>query len=149
MVGKSGAKGARAEVALVKILKSVTGENFQKTPSSGALGARLMLKGDLYIPQRQNKYTIEAKHYKDCHFGVTMLANKSNIWLNEWWPQTVREAGQNENEPLLMFRHDRSKWYMTTLEKPETTKYLYHSETETYTCLLEEWLQQEDLRWII
>jgi len=147
MVGKSAAKGARAEVALVKLLQCKTGEDFQRTPSSGALGANLKMKGDIFIPQCANCYTIEAKHYKECHYVVTMLANRSNTWLYEWWPQTIREAMQNENEPLLMFKHDRSKWYVTTLEKPENTKYIYHSETETYTCLLEPWLENEEIVW--
>ena len=146
MVGKSTAKGTRAESALVKLLQRMTGENFQRTPGSGALGANLMLKGDLFIPQCTNLFTIEDKHYKENSYDVRLLTNTSMNW-SMWWEQTIRQAGQNSNKPLLVFKWDRSKWYATTLEKPSNTEYMYDSKTETYTVHLDAWLAGEKMIW--
>ena len=141
---KSKDKGTRAETALKKLLIAKTGLNWQRTPSSGALSEEHKLKGDLYIPQEKNIYTIEVKHYKDCHINHLLLSG-ANPQIHEWWKQTEREADQNGNEALLIFKHDRSKWYMATYQLPMelpsyTNRYIYLGYIDIYILLLEDWL---------
>ena len=107
-------KGARAESALKKLLRDATGINFQRTPGSGALNETHKLKGDIYIPNAANRFCIEAKHYKDNHLNSTLLTGKKPQ-LIEWWEQAIRQGEQVDMEPLLFFKHDRSKWFMATL----------------------------------
>ena len=58
-------KGARAEAALVKLLKEDTGLNWKRTPGSGALHQDHLMKGDAYVPGEHNYYCVEIKHYKE------------------------------------------------------------------------------------
>jgi len=104
-------KGARAETKAKEILNEYLGEElFQRTPSSGALDARYLMKGDLFIPGEKNLYTIEVKSYKDSAISHLMLGKAPKII--EWAEQTERQAHQNrDNIPLLLFKHDRSKFY--------------------------------------
>ena len=140
---KSGDKGTRAENALKKVLTTETGLNWQRTPSSGALSEVHKLKGDLYIPREKNVYTIEVKHYKDCHINHLLLTGV-NPQIHEWWEQTVREAKQNENEPLLVFKHDRSKWFVgTSGYVDEEDRHIYVGALDIYIVLLTDWLKTE------
>ena len=83
-------KGARAESAVKAVLKSATGLNWQRVPGSGALGVEHKLKGDLYIPDANNKYCVEVKHYKDDHLTSAILSGKNPL-LFEWWEQAIRQ----------------------------------------------------------
>ena len=103
-------KGARAETTVRDILRKYTKLQWERTPQSGALDAVHRLKGDLYIPGEKNKYTVEVKHYKDSVINHLLLTS-NNHTLKVWWLQTCREAVENKNEPLLIFKHDRSKLY--------------------------------------
>lgn len=138
---KSRDKGARAEAALKKLLIAETGLNWQRTPSSGALSEQHKLKGDLYVPQEKNIYTIEAKHYKDCHINHLLLTG-TNPQIHSWWEQTVREAVQNGNEPLLIFKHDRSKWFVACEVPIECTNYIYLGNLDIFIYLLTDWLAE-------
>lgn len=106
-------KGARAELAARDLLRKDTKWKWERTPSSGALGAQHMLKGDLYIPNEKNNYLIEVKHYKTDQLGSNILVNKDpNIF--EWWDKAVLQAKQTNKSPLVMYKWDRSKWYIIT-----------------------------------
>lgn len=137
-------KGARAESDAKKVFKQYTGLNWERTPSSGALKPEHMLKGDLYIPGEKNLFTVEVKHFKDCAINHLLLTGKSPLLL-DWWSQTVRESGQNNNEPLLVFKFDRSKWFVVTEETLKSERFLsykYNNEGDiVYIGLLEPWLQ--------
>jgi len=111
-------KGARAESAMVKLLKEETGLNWKRVPGSGALHEDHGLKGDVYIPNEHNYYACEVKHYKDCHLTSQVLTSKTPQLL-EWWTQAVRQGTQTNKRPILFFKHDRSKWFvMMNLHDP-------------------------------
>ena len=104
-------KGARAESALVKLLKEDTDINWKRVPGSGALHQDHGLKGDVYVPNEKNYYAIEVKHYKDCQLTSKVLTDKSPMLL-QWWEQAVRQGIQTDKKPILFFKHDRSKWFV-------------------------------------
>lgn len=147
----SRAKGARAELVIRDILRKHTGLNFERTPSSGALDARHGLKGDLYIPQERNIYAIEVKHYEGDHISSKILTD-SNPQVIKFWEQAVREATQNNNLPLLIFKFDRSKVFVAFCDSipNEKYKYLYISTQghSFYISLLEDWLNHQEPKFI-
>ena len=145
-------KGARAEAAAKGLLIKHTGLDWQRTPGSGALAVAHKLKGDLYIPDCKNKFCVEVKHYKDDHLTSKMLTDKTPQVLR-WWDQAVRQANQTGREPLLLFKFDRSKWFVAfiwdyKIENYKTLKYTYNN-TNIYMAKLEEWLTNEDIQWIL
>ena len=141
VANKSKAKGSRFEAAVKKILKDKTNLNWQRTPGSGALSEEHKMKGDLYIPQCACIYTIECKHYKDTHLNYTLLTGK-NPMLLEWWSQSKRQALQNGNEPLLIFKHDRSAIFVMGegIHSDEKHRCIYLSWEDVDILLLDDWL---------
>ena len=145
-------KGARAEAAAKGLLIKHTGLDWQRTPGSGALNAAHKLKGDLYIPDAKNKFCVEVKHYKDDHLTSKILTDK-NPQILKWWEQAVRQGEQTSREPLLLFKFDRSKWFVAfkweyKIEGYKVVKYI-HNNTEIYMAKLEEWLSNEEIEWIL
>jgi len=150
-------KGARAENLARDMLRKYTGHDWQRTPGSGALNEVHKLKGDLYIPDCKNRFCIEVKHYKDDHLTSKILTDKTPQLL-EWWNQTERQAFQVDRLPLLLFKFDRSKWFVAyTWEAFPNNwmnagyKYLVLT-TDTskiYISKLEDWLENEDLTWTL
>ena len=142
-------KGARAEAAAKKVLEEYTKLNWQRTPSSGALDEKHGLKGDLYIPQEKNIYCIEVKHYKEDHLTSKILTDKSPKFL-EWWEQTEREAKQVKREPLLIFKHDRSKWFVARYKRHDEDWQDYEAlqYNDIIISKLEDWLLWEEPEFI-
>jgi Holliday junction resolvase len=103
-------KGMRAELALRNYLREKTHLQFERVPASGALSAAHKLKGDLYIPEKDNVYCIEVKHYAEDQLSTKILTNK-NPTLVDWWVQCTSQATLVDKKPLLCFKHDRSKWF--------------------------------------
>jgi hypothetical protein len=152
-------KGARAEAAAKGLLIKHTGLDWQRTPGSGALNAAHKLKGDLYIPDEKNKFCVEVKHYKDDHLTSKLITDK-NPQLLQWWGQAVRQGFQTDREPLLLFKFDRSKWFVAfdahALEDlcPKDLAYkfiefTFSNEHPIYIAKLEEWLAHEEIQWIL
>lgn len=154
-------KGARAEASAKGLLIKHTGLDWQRTPGSGALNAAHKLKGDLYIPDEKNKFCIEVKHYKDDHLTSKLLTDKTPQII-KWWEQTTRQAMQTNRLPLLLFKFDRSKWFVAcdchafgSDLIPEADKYRYVQYTwdadyhPIYMAKLEEWLAAENIQWIL
>lgn len=141
----SRAKGATAEVKVRDDLRKLTGLRWERVPASGALNPVHGLKGDLYVPNAQNNYVVEVKHYKDCHLTSNILTDK-NPQLLEWWKQAVRQGQQVNKEPLLIFKHDRSKLFAAYRDMPSADyRYLFididgHA---FYTALLSDYLLHE------
>lgn len=106
----SRAKGRTAELKCRDELRKLTGLMWERTPMSGALSANHKLKGDLYVPETALRYCVEVKHYADDHINTKILTSIKPMFL-QWWDQTVREADQMEKDPLLIFKHNRSKWF--------------------------------------
>lgn len=138
-------KGARGENSVRDVLREATRLQFEKTPGSGC-GA---IKGDLYIPDKRNRYCIEVKNYAESPISDKVLTNKANN-LVQWWTKLVVQAKQSRQEPLLFFRYNRSKTFVVTSEKPITlNKFLYISTLNCYIMLSDEWLSNEEVKWII
>jgi Holliday junction resolvase len=110
---KSRDKGLRAENALKKILADSTGLGWERTPKSGGMHARYKMKGDLFIPNTTNMYLIECKHYKDDSLSSNILTNK-NANLIDWWDKAQEQAIETGMSPMVIYKWDRSKWYVLT-----------------------------------
>ena len=138
-------KGARAETTIRDLLRERTGLQWERVPSSGALDPKHGLKGDLYVPNEDNYYCVEVKHYKDDHLTSKVLTDK-DPQLIDWWDQTVREASQVKKVPLLIFKFDRSKIFVAFDGIPTGIyKYMYVNvpSREFNIALLEDWLKFE------
>jgi len=149
MVVDSRAKGARNEAAAKKTLIQLTGLNWQRVPGSGSLDIKHCLKGDLYIPDEKNVYAVEVKAYKEPHFNHSILL--SNVsQFDKWWEQATRQGEQLMREPLLLFKHDRSKW-LCVFESPTApiAEYVYISRLRAYVCVLESWIKDDEPRFIV
>lgn len=155
-------KGGRAEAAAKKLLQEKTGLDWQRTPGSGALNEVHKLKGDLYIPDEKNKFCVEVKHYKDDHLTSKILTSKDSQLL-QWWRQTERQACQVARDPLLLFKFDRSKWFVAfTIHafgdggdmyfndgyKYFTLNFNDNDSHEIYITKLEDWLDNQKITWI-
>ena len=157
-------KGARAETAAKVIHKQYTKLGWERTPGSGALNEKHKLKGDLYLPDCKNKFCVEVKHYKDDHLTSKILTSKDPQLL-EWWKQAVRQGEQVDRIPLLLFKFDRSKWFVAfTWGALETSSnifkagdydynyIIYHYKTSNEwlaVAKLEDWLTHEEIQWIL
>lgn len=138
----SRAKGARAELQARDILRKYTNLPWERVPASGALSVSHELKGDLYIPKHDNKYCVEVKHYAEDVISTKILTGK-NPTLIKWWEQTLREANQVNRKPLLLFKHDRSKWFVASEHYPDEDGFVvFYGEYIIYIRLLEEWLKE-------
>ena len=142
----SRAKGRTGETAAKEILRKHTKLPWERTPLSGALDAKHGLKGDLYIPNANNTFCVEVKSYKDDHLTSKVLTSKSPT-IYGWWEQTLRESAQTNKLPLLMFKYNRSKWFVATGEIyiPVDINHvaLYRAIDDSYVFiyLLEEWIK--------
>ncbi len=110
-------KGARAELLARNLLRKDTGLQWERTPSSGALHSNHKLKGDLYVPNEKNRYLIEVKHYKEDQLSSKVLFNKDPT-IFEWWDKACKQAEDTDKRPIVMYKWDRSKWYMITDREP-------------------------------
>ena len=129
MVTDSRSKGARAETLVKDKLKELTGLNWERVPSSGALDPKHGLKGDLYVPGEKNLYCVEVKHYADDNLTSSLLTAKTPTLLG-WWEQSLRQGTQVGKKPLLIFKHDRSKLFVAFEQQPSSVNYKYI----TFTC---------------
>jgi Holliday junction resolvase len=145
----SNEKGARAETQIRDKLRLLTGLQFERIPSSGALDPKHGLKGDLYVVGVHNNYCIEVKHYKDDHLTSKILTDK-NPQLFEWWEQTVRQSKQVNKIPLLIFKHDRSKIFCAYQELPTEVSYIWISRDKVSmnVSLLEDFVTKEKPKFI-
>lgn len=144
------AKGAKAETDAKTILKKHTGLGWERTPGSGALDPKHMLKGDLYLPNKDNLYAIEVKWYESDHLTSQLLTSK-NPQLMQFWEQTVRQGIQVGKKPLLIFKHNRSKMFVCFEDLP-TAEYrkmfVEVMEHSFYVAVLEDWLLYEQPKFI-
>lgn len=153
-------KGARAETAAKELLRKYTKLGWERTPGSGALNEKHKLKGDLYLPDCKNKFCVEVKHYKDDHLTSKVLTDKTPQLLI-WWEQAVRQAEQVQRDPLLLFKFDRSKWFVcfthfalsnspvsSSVKTPsDNYRWIYYN--GMYISKLEDWLENEEIIWIL
>ena len=142
----SRAKGATAETKVRDELRKATGLKWERVPGSGALDPKHKLKGDLYLPAQNNIYCVEVKHYADDHLTTKILTDK-DPQIIQWWIQTVRESGQVDREPLLIFKHDRSKLFVAFKDMPNSIDYRYmwyaSPDHSFFLAKLDDWLTHE------
>lgn len=141
----SKAKGARAESKVKDELRALTKLDWQRTPLSGALASNHKLKGDLYIPDHNNKYCVEVKHYADDHLTSKLLTDKVPQFT-DWWLQTLREAAEVKKTPLLIFKFDRSKLFVAFQEERAkmdliTERWIYLGDYDCYVMVLPAWIK--------
>lgn len=147
----SRAKGARTETTIRDLLRKHTKLQWERVPGSGALDEKHGLKGDLYVPNANNLYCVEAKGYAEDHLTSAVLTSKSPQLL-KFWEQAVRQGHQVNKHPLLMFKHDRSKVFVAFEDLPNMNNYPYmyvnRDGYEFFIALLEDWLQHEQPKFI-
>lgn len=144
------AKGARAETAIRDRLRELTNLQWERVPASGALDAKHGLKGDLYVPNANNLWVVEVKHYAEDHLTSTILTAKDPKLL-EWWSQAVRQGKQVSKIPLLIFKFDRSKIFCAFNEVPtELYRYMTICAEEHYfnVALLDDFIGYEQPKFI-
>ena len=145
MAVDSRAKGQRGEYLVRDLLRKHTGLKWERVPASGALS---YLKGDLYVPHEVNNYLIEVKNYEEQAVDLKLLTNKS-CNLIKWWTKAIEQAAEREQEPLLFFKHARSKVFVATKDEPKKCpKYMYINYLDVYVTLAEDWLKKEEIFWL-
>lgn len=145
------AKGATAETKVRDELRKLTSLKWERTPGSGALDPKHMLKGDLYVPGKDNLYCVEVKHYAEDHLTSKVLTGK-NPQLLEWWEQALRQGEQVSSMPLLVFKFDRSKLFVAFKDMPSSMAlphmFLNVCGHELYVAMLEDWVLIETPKFI-
>jgi Holliday junction resolvase len=137
-------KGAACEIVVRDLLIKHTGLAFERVPGSGA-GA---IKGDVHIPAKKDRFCIEIKHYADSHWNDKIFTSKTNN-IVIWWTKLLLQSKQTNKEPLLIWKYNRSKFYVCTAIKPANTdNYVDIRWIGCYTLLLDEWLRKEDVKWL-
>ena len=146
----SRAKGRTAELKCRDELRKLTGLMWERTPMSGALDAKHMMKGDVYVPGINTRFCVEVKHYAGIEVGIKLLTSKNPMFL-QWWAQTVREAKQMNKEPLLVFKHNRSKWFAASTSETlyfsmldSERKFLILYPEELVICMLTDFCEFEE-----
>ena len=135
-------KGAIGENKVKEVLDSKTSHTFERTPGSGS-GS---IKGDLYIPNRLNKFCIEVKNYAESPFNDKILTNKTNDFV-QWWTKLVKQSVGKK--PLLIFKYNRSKLFCVVEDKPaKVERYIDIPWLKCYIMLLEDWLDKEEIEWL-
>jgi hypothetical protein len=151
MVVDARAKGARTETTVRDLLKKHTNLGWERVPGSGALDPKHQLKGDLYVPGKNNLWCVEVKGYAEDHVTSHLLTSKTPQ-LVQFWEQTARQGVQVAKKPLLIFKFDRSKVFVAFDELPNSQNYrcLYynHEQHEFYVALLEDWLKWEQPQFV-
>jgi hypothetical protein len=151
MVVDSRAKGARTETVVRDLLRKHTGLMWERVPGSGALDPKHKLKGDLYIPDKNNIFCVEVKGYADDHLTSQVLTSKTPQ-LMTFWEQAVRQGVQVTKQPLLIFKHDRSKVFVcfSTIPSIDVYRYVFVNVNshQFYVALLEDWLCHEQPKFI-
>jgi Holliday junction resolvase len=136
----SRAKGARGENIVKNLLRTHTGLPFERVPHSGALS---YLKGDLYIPNKPNRFCIECKNYEQSPLNDKIFTNKTN-YIIKWWEKIKQQADHQDQKPLLFFKYSRSKVFVCTDIKPKKVdRYMHINWLKIYILLAEEWLIEE------
>lgn len=136
-------KGAACENTVRDLLIQHTGLAFERVPGSG--GGKI--KGDVYIPGVRDTYCIEIKHYAESHLNDKIFTSKTNNTV-VWWTKLVQQAKSMNKKPLLIFKYNRSKFFVCTDTPPtKTNKFLDIRWLNCYTMLLDDWLK-EDISWI-
>ncbi len=140
----SNTKGAYGETVFRDKLRILTGLQWERVPSSGALDPKHGLKGDLYIVGKDNVYAVEVKNYEEDHFTSKVLS-AANAQLIQFWEQAVRQGKQVNKKPLLLFKFARSKLFVAYEDLPNNCDHVFISVKgySFYVSIMEKWLENE------
>ena len=142
----SRAKGVRGEYMVRDLLRHYTDLQFERVPNSGALA---YIKGDLYVPNKKNRFCIEVKNYADSPFSDKIFTSPKTNNLIKWWRKISNQATNMEQEPLLFYRYNRSKIFVCTELKPKNvTEYVDLNWLGCKLMLAEEWLEKERVEFL-
>jgi hypothetical protein len=144
------AKGARGEIQVRDMLRQSTGLQWERTPGSGALDEKHGLKGDLYVPNKENLFCVEVKNYEGDHLTSHILTDK-DPQLITWWEQAVRQGTQVGRKPLLIFKFNRSKIfvaYQSLPMGPYRVMFIDAKGHEFYVALLGDWLKFDNPQFV-
>lgn len=133
------AKGQRAEYDVRDLLRETTNLQWERVPGSGGFNAAHSMKGDIYLPPSTGhiaRYAIEVKHYKDENFNSNIFKT-THSQLEKWWEQTVREAGQINSKPMLVFKKDRSPFLCVLEYGDAVSNYSKFLDSNTY-CMFQK-----------
>jgi len=146
MTNKSAAKGTRGEHQAIAALNKHTGLDFKRVPLSGAGH----IKGDIFLVNKANRFCIEMKNYAADHLTSKILTSKESQF-EKWWIQAVDQANKTGQEPLLIFKFDRSKLFVATLEEmfSDDYKYFVLYPEGIYISKLEDWLKENSIQWVL
>ena len=136
------AKGAKFELEIRDKLRTLTGYSWERAPASGALSAKLGMKGDIILPAISGAlslYAIECKSYAEDAISSNLLY-KAKQTFDDWWAQTTREACQMKAKPMLVFKKDRGKHMLAIDEEIPGLSYLHINKgtTNCYVYLFDE-----------
>ena len=109
-------KGGRGERAACKLLTAWWGEEFIRTPGSGAIATILDrhdigLTGDSITPE-SFPFNVEVKWHEGWYVEQ-LLSDKAKMW--GWWEQARNQADYTSEKPLLMMRKNHNPWYFMML----------------------------------
>lgn len=136
-------KGAVGENKVKEFLEARTPYTFTRTPGSGS-GA---IKGDLWIEGKNNRFCIEVKNYAESPLNDKIFTSKTNNFVI-WWTKLQKQA--KPKKPLLIFRYNRSQMFVATDIKPTNSEnYIDIRWLNCYCLLLDEWIQKENIEWLI
>jgi hypothetical protein len=141
LANPSKAKGTAFESKIVKLLtEKIPNITFMRVPLSGATAN---MKGDI-MPKLEFyhlwEYCIECKHYEQVNWNGLLTAKSCD--LLSFWEQAVREAGEMNKKPLLIYRWNRSKDFVCWADDTDIDLQLHYKGFghEFKMGLLEEWL---------
>lgn len=140
----SRAKGAIGENKVKEFLDSRTPYTFERTPGSG----NGSIKGDLYIKGYKNVFCIEVKNYADPINLLALIVNEKGTFV-DWWIKLQKQSKLQNQEPLLIFKYNRSKLFVATKLKPcNVNKYIDITWLNCYITELGSWIEKEQIKWL-
>lgn len=111
---KSKRKGNTGERAVAKLLSNWWGSEFTRTPSSGGFATQKFREnwnaiGDVVTPA-DFPFVVEVKNVKSWNLS-DLLTSKVSI-LTKYWKQVNDEVGDLPKYPMLVFKKNRSEWFV-------------------------------------
>lgn len=159
------AKGAGFELKMAKLFTGYWGQEFHRTPGSGAWSSTHAGQdsqvGDIVPPVDSGfPFSIECKNHGENDSWSLENAFSSNLEFPQWWEQCVEDARRAKLTPMLICHRNRSKNfivmpYSAKLEKNLLDNGHHHMKTnisykdnlldelETYPvsiCVLEDFM---------
>lgn len=111
-------KGKSLEYKVRDIMAAWTGEEFSRSPQSGAFGSinkMHELVGDVVCKSANFAYNIECKNCEGWSLEGFLSSDKGPI--PKWWVQCLTQAFASQKIPLLIFTKNHSPMFcLTTLE---------------------------------